>query len=682
MTVREYIGARYVPLFMGDWDNTKTYEPLSIVSYQGNSYTSTQYVPAGIEITNTSYWALTGNYNSQIEQYRDELTSIAEKMPSNDFDSINTIKKYIDDAKNVIPANDFDSVNTVKKYIDDVKDIIPANDFDSTNTIKKYIDDNDADKEYLISILGFTPENYNAGNAYVAISDDGLCYNYVKKIPATVSRIYVDPFLFKKDGIYYIIGCNDATSPNDISYYTTEDFDTYTYHQFNSGIVNYVKTTYGNDGGEYTWTPQLFKSSDGNYYLYSSASIDNDIHYDAFHKDSRVGKRRIFGCQVSIEDGVISTIGSVQEVIVNDNGEQIDSYFDMNIVEFNNSFYFIVKDGVYNYIVLATGDNPLGPFTVYARNVFKCIGTEAPIITPYNDGFIIYGQTYTYGSGENNFHINLAMYTQDFTNFEPLGFPRRNISKNCKTIRNLQAIPIKGKEIKKLFGSTPRLEYGSAEIQYVAFGNIAKYISGFNNCEIAVFCPKQNFVETELDDDYRVYISQFWNKFDVTLITNYANNATKGSITYVVDTVSGQGGNLTVTPLYNRSVMNAIATHASINTTFLSYREENAVEIPFEITSGVNGKIIIVPPQNTTSKPLPAILRFPSEAPDTFEVTVDDFRLAGYTLMNSGGLFLGDNSNHTKTRTCRVTKYGTHALNIKSLEASGSGGTDVLITLM
>ena len=74
MTVREYIGARYVPLFMGEWDSTATYEPLSIVQYQGNSYTSRQYVPSGIEITNTAYWANTGNYNAQVEAYRAEVS--------------------------------------------------------------------------------------------------------------------------------------------------------------------------------------------------------------------------------------------------------------------------------------------------------------------------------------------------------------------------------------------------------------------------------------------------------------------------------------------------------------------------------------------------------------------------------------------------------------------------------
>lgn len=66
-----------MPLFADpiDWDKTKTYEPLTIVYHEGNSYTSRQSVPAGVDITDTTYWALTGNYNAQIEQYRRETAS-------------------------------------------------------------------------------------------------------------------------------------------------------------------------------------------------------------------------------------------------------------------------------------------------------------------------------------------------------------------------------------------------------------------------------------------------------------------------------------------------------------------------------------------------------------------------------------------------------------------------------
>lgn len=83
---RQYIGARYVPIFGRKnessiaWDNSAPYEPLSIVLYQGNSYTSRTYVPTGIDISDTFYWALTGNYNAQVEQYRQETAQSVAQM--------------------------------------------------------------------------------------------------------------------------------------------------------------------------------------------------------------------------------------------------------------------------------------------------------------------------------------------------------------------------------------------------------------------------------------------------------------------------------------------------------------------------------------------------------------------------------------------------------------------------
>lgn len=81
-----YIGARYVPKFANkdlnyQWTNTRTYEPLMIVLYQGNSYTSTTFVPVGIDITNIKYWAPTGSYNAQVEQYRQEVLQYLGNRP-------------------------------------------------------------------------------------------------------------------------------------------------------------------------------------------------------------------------------------------------------------------------------------------------------------------------------------------------------------------------------------------------------------------------------------------------------------------------------------------------------------------------------------------------------------------------------------------------------------------------
>lgn len=78
----QYIGARYVPIFGRKdetdiiWDNSKPYEPLTIVLWQGNSFTSRQFVPAGIDINSNEFWAETGNYNAQVEQYRQEVLNV------------------------------------------------------------------------------------------------------------------------------------------------------------------------------------------------------------------------------------------------------------------------------------------------------------------------------------------------------------------------------------------------------------------------------------------------------------------------------------------------------------------------------------------------------------------------------------------------------------------------------
>ena len=80
----QYVGARYVPIFAdAPWSSTNQYEPLTIVLYEGNSYTSRQSVPVGINITNEDFWAQTGNYNAQIEQYRNEVKQLNSRITAN-----------------------------------------------------------------------------------------------------------------------------------------------------------------------------------------------------------------------------------------------------------------------------------------------------------------------------------------------------------------------------------------------------------------------------------------------------------------------------------------------------------------------------------------------------------------------------------------------------------------------
>lgn len=78
----QYVGARYVPKFAEpiDWDTERAYESLTIVTYKGESYTSKCPVPPGIDIKNERYWALTGAYNAQVEEYKNQVKDLSEQV--------------------------------------------------------------------------------------------------------------------------------------------------------------------------------------------------------------------------------------------------------------------------------------------------------------------------------------------------------------------------------------------------------------------------------------------------------------------------------------------------------------------------------------------------------------------------------------------------------------------------
>lgn len=117
MSVREYIGARYIPIYLGNWNIENAYEPLSVVLYEGASYTSRQYVPSGIAITNTDYWLQSGNYNAQVEQYRQEVLAYVQSVSAIvPFDTAPTQ----DSTKGVTSGGVYDAITELSNAIDKI----------------------------------------------------------------------------------------------------------------------------------------------------------------------------------------------------------------------------------------------------------------------------------------------------------------------------------------------------------------------------------------------------------------------------------------------------------------------------------------------------------------------------------------------------------------------------------
>ena len=182
--VTQYIGARYVPLFADplEWSDTNEYEPLTIVTDKGNTYTSRQFVPKGVSIDDTKFWALTANFNAQIEEYRKEvrkmegrITAETERAKSAE----QTLQTNIDEVSSELGKyTPFDTVPTA----DSLKGI-------TSGGIYSYIINNTISLpfEYFGGVGDGTTDNYEAliralSSGYVVILD-----NKTYRVSKTVS---------------------------------------------------------------------------------------------------------------------------------------------------------------------------------------------------------------------------------------------------------------------------------------------------------------------------------------------------------------------------------------------------------------------------------------------------------------------------------------------------------------
>ena len=204
MEVTQYIGARYVPMLADpvEWSSANAYEPLTIVLYQGNSYTSRQAVPAGVAITNEDFWACTGNYNAQIEAYRQEVARIAGQLDDieddvsdaktaaqnalaylgtgwSDVDTVRAAINALNQAIGTLPAGvtdigsalgDIDnSIGAINDDVDALETTLTG--FDAEHPVKEYVDNAIQSVGNVAVFIG------DSFLSTVYVSDANLCYH-------------------------------------------------------------------------------------------------------------------------------------------------------------------------------------------------------------------------------------------------------------------------------------------------------------------------------------------------------------------------------------------------------------------------------------------------------------------------------------------------------------------------
>ena len=204
-----YVVNRYVPVFANpvEWDNLREYEPLTIVTYQGTSYTSRKTVPVGTALSNTEYWVFTGNYNAQVEEYRAEVAQVA-----SDLTTLSGTVSSNTSAINTLKSDKVDKVSN-RKFLFVGDSYIASH----SNTCV----------ERACNILGISISNYSNISTSGASFHDGSFLTQITNYAGTKSDI---------TDIFVIGGLND-------SIYTTND-STLT-NAINS-FFSYAKTNYPN----------------------------------------------------------------------------------------------------------------------------------------------------------------------------------------------------------------------------------------------------------------------------------------------------------------------------------------------------------------------------------------------------------------------------------------------------
>ena len=411
MSVTQYVGARYVPLFANpiDWDITKAYEPLTIVYYQGNSYTSKQSVPTGTDINNETYWALTGNYNAQIEQYRAEVTAAKNEVDAATATNTtqdaqiagtsdsglktlitneSTARGTKDTALDAQLAGTADSglktlitnESTARGTKDTALDAQLAGTTDSG--LKTLIDSNTNninEQDYQPTLYGICHNNANKNQWFYISTSDLRNVEYIDTLPSkNTTYDYSDATnLFEKNGVLYY----PQQDHRDI--YATTDGEVWNENY----AINYPAPLGDNF---YQWAPMLFEDESGNVKFALARQYNSDTYTNALGLDSALNFRiDVFDCtmidnKINISDNYITVLSD---------GSHIDPYI---IYDANYGYVMACVNGITNLIEIYNGSSLS---TMSLKFTTRLVGCEAPKLIKNNGAIILYSEGFNIYTG-------------------------------------------------------------------------------------------------------------------------------------------------------------------------------------------------------------------------------------------------------------------------------------------
>ena len=390
MATTQYIGSRYVPVFANpiDWDNTKAYEPLTIVTHEGNSYTSRQYVPTGIDISNTDYWALTANYNAQIEQYRREVKAFDDRITTNTTSNTAQDKQLAGTSdsglKTLIDANTSTNATHTNQLAGT-----------SDSGLKTLIENNNYNSNM---IFAFGQGSTQTTKTCIYFSKDGKNFNFSDiQFPTTSPKkaIWSKNIGEIKDTAYFF--------EDYLNYFYTNDFKTFNSSQW---PVNSVVGL---------WSLNFIQDNEKNGYAIACYSTN----YTADTKNA-VGSTTYGDFKIIITPVTQNSDGSIAK-LPNPNTwtiltPNVNSAIDPSIAYYRGNYYLAFKDEINCTINIYKSSAIAGPYT-NTNITIPIYGIEAPYLIAnntslylYADGYDMYPITKNNAINDSNFYSRDAIY--------------------------------------------------------------------------------------------------------------------------------------------------------------------------------------------------------------------------------------------------------------------------------
>lgn len=347
---RQYVGARYVPKIMGEWNKALQYEALSVVTYMGNSFTSKVPVPANVEINNTDYWVNTGNYNAQVEEYRKEALE-AKQLANNTNTDLQAFKK-----------NQTNTNNEINNKIDSTTSAL--------NKLKNAVFDGDTPSVITVAKIGGRFHTINEAINFAK----GYCSRNKRVTILIYGGVYNESIVLTKNPGIDLVGIgmpeilSDATYPNGPAYIYGDTYiegiyfhsigeNSYAFHLDGSSDTTYGTSVYVVNckfvsdnqpalgcgctrGCKYTFINCLFYGTDG-IYVHNEASAD--VKKQNFNA---------IGCEINGKQHAVA-IDDSPKLIYGATGSPLvlnfaNSYTDMNMQKM--ILFRLTKDNQYGYI--------------------------------------------------------------------------------------------------------------------------------------------------------------------------------------------------------------------------------------------------------------------------------------------------------------------------------------------